>query len=240
VTLLPSLTYSAVEKISLPRPSDRLGLIESHASGKRVFDLGALDETAFEAKQSNGLWLHDRLCRVALEVVGVDNSVKVPADGLATAQNGRIVRADIFSLGNTVSAYGKPDLVVIGELIEHLPNTLGFLQSLKRCTELTGVDLVFSTPNACSWHNLLIGLVGRESMHKDHLQVYSYKTLRTLFDRAGIELLALHPYHVRFDEMIKQTRGAKRLSVKAFQAVVNGLENLSPILSGGWVGVARL
>jgi hypothetical protein len=237
---LPPLAYSALERIPLSRPGDRLGLIESHASGKRVFDLGALDETAFEAKQSNGRWLHDRLCRVALEVVGIDNSTKVPAEGLVTAKNGRIVRADIFSLGSAVSAYGKPDLVVVGELIEHLPDTLGFLQSLKRCTDLTGAELVFSTPNACSWHNLLIGLTGRESMHQDHLQIYSYKTLRTLFNRAGIDLLTLHPYHVRFDEMIEQTHGVTRLSVKAFQAMVNGLEKLSPILSGGWVGVARL
>lgn len=237
---MPPLAYSALERVPLRRPVDRVAQIERRAAGKRVFDLGALDETAFESKQDNGRWLHARLCRVAREVIGMDNSPKVPRNGLVTAANGRIINADIYSLERMVELHGAPDVIIAGELIEHLPDTLGFLQSLRRCRALEGVELVFSTPNACCWHNILIGLLKRESTHQDHLQVYSYKTLRTLFDRAGIDLIALDPYYARFDEMIEQARGVKRLATKGFQAVVNTLEWLTPMLGGGWVGVARL
>ena len=234
------LNYTALEPISVPRPRDRLKQIEALAWDKRVFDLGALDETAYTSKQDNGRWLHARLCAVAREVVGIDNSALVPPEGLQTRPNGRIVNADIFALSSSVALYGRPDLIVAGELIEHLPDTLAFLRSLKGSPELAGVEFAFSTPNACSWHNIAIGLLGRESTHQDHLQIYSYKTLRTLFDRAGVELLSLQPYGARFDEMIERTGGANRVAVKGFQATINALEWVTPVLSAGWVGIARI
>lgn len=237
---MQQLTYTALEGLRVPRPRDRLEQIVTLARDKRVFDLGALDETAYASKQDNGRWLHARLCAVAREVVGIDNSSLVPPEGLQTRPNGRIVNADIFALSSSVALYGRPDLVVAGELIEHLPDTLAFLRSLKASPELAGVEFVFSTPNACSWHNVAIGLVGRESTHQDHLQIYSYKTLRTLFDRAGVELQSLQPYGARFDEMIERSGGVARAAVKGFQATINALEWVTPVLSAGWVGVARI
>lgn len=237
---MQALSYSALEAIPIARPRDRLDQIVRHARGKRIFDLGALDETAYASKQDNDRWLHARLCVVAENVIGIDNSALVPLEGLQTAANGRIVNADIFDLSAVVGLYGKPDLIVAGELIEHLPDTLGFLRSLQACEAIRGAEFVFSTPNACSWHNALIGLAGRESTHPDHLQIYSYKTLRTLFDRADIQLNSLDPYHVRFDEMIENSTGAKRLAVRGFQSGTQLLELVAPMLSAGWVGAARL
>ena len=234
------LEYIALERVRVPRPVDRLSFIQRKAVGKRVFDLGALDETAFASKQDRGNWLHAKLGLHAENVVGIDNSKLLPSDGLVTGPASRIIRADIFRLDPVIEAYGRPDLIVAGELIEHLPDTLGFLHSLKRNEGLRGVEFVFSTPNACCWHNGFVGLAGMESMHVDHLQIYSYKTLRTLFGNAGIELEELVPYHARFYEMIEGASGAKRLAVGAFQRVVNTLEFLTPMLSAGWVGVARL
>lgn len=234
------LQYTALEAIRVPRPVDRLAFLESQVAGKRIFDLGALDETAFASKRDTDQWLHARLCARAAQVVGIDNSALVPDGGLDTVHGGRIIRADILDLNPVIDAHGVPDVIVAGELVEHLPDTSAFLASLRANARLRGAALVFSTPNACCWHNLLIGLAGRESMHVDHLQVYSYKTLRTLFARAGIELVELVPCHARFPEMLEAATGLKRASVAAFQRVVNALEFVSPLLSAGWVGVARL
>ena len=237
---MQKLSYTALEPIRVPRPVDRLECIEQKARGKVVFDLGALDETALESKKERGSWLHARLCGSAKRVVGIDNSALLPTEGLETASNGKIVHADIYDLSPVVEKFGRPDIVVVGELIEHLPDTLGWLRSVKQNSALTGVELIFSTPNACSWHNLLIGLTGRESTHPDHLQIYSYKTLRTLFDRAEIELGQLIPYHARFDEMLEAAKGLKRQAVRFFQKGVNVAEYCAPALSAGWIGVARI
>ena len=237
---MQTLHYSALERLAVQKPVDRVDFIASIAHGKRVFDLGALDETAVDAKQDTDNWLHARLCNVGEEVVGVDNSTLVPEGGLQTASNGRIIKGDIFRLNEVVSAWWKPDIVVAGELLEHLPDTHAFLASLRNAEGLRGAKFVFSTPNACAWHNALIGIFGRESMHRDHLQIYSYKTLRTLFERAGVELQELRPYHARFPEMVASSKGIRRIGVTGFEKLVNGLESFSPMMSAGWIGVATL
>lgn len=237
---LSAIRYTALEKVGLRRPVDRLDFLAAKVEGKAVFDLGALDETALDAKMEGSSWLHARLCASARSVVGIDNSPRLPAGGLDTGQGGRIIHADIFDLDPVIARYGRPDVIVAGELIEHLPDTTRFLESLQRNSQLRGVEFVFSTPNACCWHNALVGLASRESMHQDHLQVYSYKTLRTLFARTSIDLRELVPYHARFPEMISGTTGLKSLGVRGFQGMVNALESLTPILAAGWIGVARL
>jgi hypothetical protein len=180
------------------------------------------------------------LCTTASSVVGVDNSPLLPAQGIDTPNGGRIVHADIFDLAPLVERHGRPDVVVAGELIEHLPDMLGFLRSLAECVSLAGSEFIFSTPNACCWHNVVVGLTGRESTHKDHLQIYSYKTLRTLFDRAGVELTELIPYQVSFQEMISGSGRMGRLGVRIAERTIHALEWATPTLSAGWIGVARL
>lgn len=234
------LSYAALEGLELLRPVRRLDFLAQQVHGKRVFDLGALDETAVDAKRDSGQWLHARLCSSAASVVGIDNSAALPEEGLTTDNGGRIIRGDIFDLSPVIARYGVPDVIVAGELIEHLPDTTLFLRSLAENTDLKGVELIFSTPNACCWHNWFVGIAGRESMHKDHLQVYSYKTLRTLFARAEIDLVALVPCRASFYEMIDSASPMGRLTVTAFQAVINTLEFATPALSAGWIGVARL
>lgn len=237
---LQPLEYTALEKIRIRRPVDRLGFLEEQVSGKRVFDLGALDETAYASKLASDNWLHARLCMRAASVIGIDNSRLVPDEGLDTPHGGRIIRADISELDSILETYGVPDVIVAGELIEHLPDTVAFLASLRANPRLDGVEFVFSTPNAACWHNMLVGLIGRESMHVDHLQVYSYKVLRTIFSRADVELLELLPCYARFPEMIGSSTGIRRAGAAAFQRLVNILEFATPLLSAGWVGVARL
>lgn len=237
---MQALQYRALERIRTPRPVDRVKTLSGWALGKRILDLGALDETALEQKQGNGRWLHAELCGSAREVLGIDNSEKLPVEGLVTAPNGRIIKGDIFDLGGVLEEFGTLDALVAGELIEHLPDTLGWLLSLRGNRRLSGVELMFSTPNACSWYNAIVGVAGCESTHQDHLQVYSYKTLRTLFDRSGLDLLELTPYHARFDEMRESSGAVGRVAVTLFQGGVNVLESVFPMLSGGWLGRARI
>lgn len=238
-TLQP-LAYTALERIRLPRPVDRLDWIAAQASGKFVFDLGALDETAYEKKQHADTWLHARLSKSAKRVIGLDNSRLVPAEGLDTGANSRIVNRNIFDLGSVIDEFGAPDLVVAGELIEHLPDVGAFLASLRAVEGLHDTTFVMSTPNACAWHNWMIGLASMESTHQDHLAIYSYKVLRTLFERNGFEVLQLQPYHARFHEMLATSTGLANVATRLFQGTVGICETIAPIMSGGWIIVSRI
>ena len=232
----PQLNYTPLERLNVARPVDRIEFIARACEGFRVLDLGAMDETAWAAKRGRGTWLHEEIASLALSVDGIDNSASVPAEGLPTGPNSTIRRGDITDPDLLVAALAySPDVVVIGELIEHLENPLQFLKRLAAIERLAGRTLILSTPNATALHNVLVGLAQRESTHEDHLCIFSYKTLATLCSRAGFREWEIIPYYARFTEMQERHSGALRLAVRATQHLVNLLEWLFPLLSFGYI-----
>jgi hypothetical protein len=237
----PHLRYTPLERIAVVRPVDRVAFIALNCVGHRVLDLGAMDETAWAAKQGRGTWLHEEISRKALRVDGVDSSAQIPVEGLRTAPNATIWRGDITDPKGLVAALqDTPDVVVAGELIEHLENPLQFLKQLAAINCLSGKILILSTPNATALHNILVGLVRRESTHHDHLCILSYKTLATLCTRAGFLEWEIIPYYARFTEMHDRQSGLSRLAVRFAERLINALEWMFPLLSFGYIVRVRL
>jgi hypothetical protein len=235
------LNYTPLERLKVARPVDRIEFIARACEGLRVLDLGAMDETAWAAKRGRGTWLHEVIGSSARAVDGIDNSTLVPAEGLRTGPNSTIRRGDMTDPDLLVAALAHaPDVVVIGELIEHLENPLQFLKRLAAIERLAGRTLFLSTPNATALHNVLIGLAQRESTHQDHLCIFSYKTLATLCTRAGFREWEIIPYYSRFTEMQERHSGALRLAVLATEHLVNLFEWLFPLLSFGYIVRIRL
>jgi hypothetical protein len=235
------LKYTPLERLKVARPVDRIEFIAHACAGFRVLDLGAMDETAWTAKRGCGTWLHEEIGGSALAVDGIDNSALIPAEGLRTGPNSTIRSGDITDPDLLVAALAHaPDVVVIGELIEHLENPLQLLKRLAAIERLAGRTLILSTPNATALHNVLVGLAQRESTHQDHLCIFSYKTLATLCTRAGFREWDIIPYYSRFTEMQERHPGVLRLAVRATQRLVNLFEWLFPLLSFGYIVRIRL
>ena len=76
------------------------------------------------------------------------------------------------------------DLVVAGEVIEHLDAPGPFLRAMRVLTRPDG-RLVLTTPNAYRVLNFLAPLSGAELVHPDHTAWHSPRTLRTLLERNG-------------------------------------------------------
>lgn len=234
----PSLRYLPLERLRLGATVARLPYLVERCRGRRVLDLGGYDETAL-AKQDTEHWLHGRIAAVAAEVLGIDSATALPPEGVRTGPRSRIVRGDVAALTRDQLDGRDFDVIVAGELIEHLPDTLAFFRQLRAL--FPGKEFLATTPNATALSNVLLGCLARESNHPDHLQVYSYKTLNTLCLRAGFEAWELRTYHVYFTEMALRSRGVRRLAVGAAEKLVNLGESLFPLLAGGLVlDVARL
>ena len=236
---MQQLEYTAFERLRCPRPVDKLDWVAEHCKDKRVLDLGAYDETAIELKEGTDWWLHGRLSKVASAVVGVDNSPLLPPSGVETSETSRIVPGDILHL-DVVPLDEKPDVVVAGELIEHVPDALQFLGSLRSDRRLDGATAVFTTPNASAFYNVVLGVFGRESTHHDHVAIHSYKTLNTLCRKAGFREWELMPYHSRFSELVLRSSRPVRMGVLGFERFVNAVEYAFPLLAGGWILVVGL
>lgn len=234
------LRYHPLEKLPVARPVERLDYVAARCAGLRVLDLGALDETVVGRPQhSSWKWLHGEVAKSASEVLGVDASDELRDKGeIRTGHGTRIVYGRVEALDDVVRDF-RPDLVLAGELIEHTPDTLGWLARLGELAP--GVRLVATTPNATSILNILLAFARRENQHEDHLHTYSYKTLATMARRLGLEDAKLTPYYYHSE----QFRGrVPSLVVPAIVAVdylvLMPLQWLFPLTAFGFILEGRL
>jgi SAM-dependent methyltransferase len=226
------LAYTPLEKLVVARPVERIAFIRDRCAGQSVLDLGCFDETA-QSKRETTYWLHGAIAEVAGSVVGVDCSPALPVGGIETGPHSRILPGDVMKLGETLPADTTFDVIVAGELVEHVADAQGFFAMLKG--QFPGRELIVSTPNATSLSNVLLGMSGRESNHPDHTQIYSYKTLNTLCRRAGFDDWQIIPYYVRYTEMMLSASSSRRVVVRAAERAVNLAEAAFPMLAGGLI-----
>lgn len=226
------LTYETLERIAVSRPVERVAFIAEQCRGKHVLDIGCLDETALEKRETDD-WLHRRIGVVATAVIGIDSSDRLPEDGLVTGSNSRILRGNGVEPDITAADARKIDIIVAGEFIEHIDNPLAFLSNMKRL--FPGRMLVISTPNGACFSNALLALIGAEAQHPDHLLTSTYKTLNTLCRRAGCSDWQIIPYRFYAAEMLLQSRGLKRMLVKIVEQGIRGVEWLFPLRSFGYI-----
>lgn len=226
------LKYETLERITLSQPVERVGFIAEFCRGKRVLDIGCLDETAM-LKQNTGHWLHRRISDVATDVIGIDNSETLPDCGLVTGPNARIFRGNGVDPDLDQFDGRSIEVIVAGEFIEHLESPMTFLRNMRR--HFPGRELIFSTPNGAAFANALLGTIGREAQHPDHLLTSTYKTLNTLCLRSGCEAWQITPYRFYATEMLLQLTGIKHLSVRCVEQLIRVVEQLFPLRSFGYV-----
>jgi SAM-dependent methyltransferase len=176
-------------------PVDRRRLILDLCQGRRVIHLGFTDERQTEAKLRDGRWLHAGLAEVSAEVVGLDVDAVGVEQAKAAGYEAYVVDVqDPLALAELSLA--PADVVVAGEIIEHLESPGSFLRAV---TPLLKVDgrLVVTTPNAYRLPGFLAPVLGQELIHPDHVGIHSIHTLRLLGARCGYRVDRLGYYQNR-------------------------------------------
>lgn len=226
------LTYDSLERLRVQRPVDRLSYVASLCCENVVLDIGCLDETAL-VKRDTKYWLHGRLSATARQVIGIDASASIPAEGIRTGPHSTIFRGDGTNPSLSDAQSRSIDMIVAGEFLEHIEDPLVFLRNVKR--RFGGKEMILTTPNGVGFANTFLGVFGREAQHPDHTQIYTYKILHTLCVRAGFASWDILPYRFSASEMILQSRGLKRWAAISVQAGIRLVERAFPLLSFGYV-----
>lgn len=229
-----SLTYATFERLRVPRPVDRLDYIAEACRGRSVVDIGGLDETSLQ-KRDTKHWLHGRLAEVATHVVGIDSSEKVPPEGISTSPRSKIVRGDAMAVASV--DVGIVDVIVAGEFIEHVEHPLQFLRNMR--SRFPCSELIISTPNGASFSNTVMALISRESQHPDHLHCYTFKTLHTLFSRSGYSEWEIIPYRFYATELLLASSVPVRMVVMAVERVIRAFGWMFPLTSLGYIVWAK-
>jgi 2-polyprenyl-3-methyl-5-hydroxy-6-metoxy-1,4-benzoquinol methylase len=160
---------------------DRITYLCNLVRGRRILDVGVV-EHLLDASSSER-WLHGKLCEVAEKCVGVDVLTKELEQ----------LRLRGYDVRNVDLAHGPLDetfdIIVMGEIIEHIDQPGSLLRNAAMMLEEGGV-LVLTTPNP--WYvnviikNLLDTTPFTDSV--DHVSWYDASTLYEIGQRCGLQL----------------------------------------------------
>ena len=166
-----------LENAHRPLIKDRTARLVGLAQGRSVLDIGVVEHGI--ASESNSRWLHAHLRQVADRCVGLDI---LEADVAALSERGYDVRVHDL----TSAPYGESfDLVVAGELIEHLGNPEEFLRHAA-VSVATGGRMVVTTPNPYQVHRAVKFFRGRFPDSVDHVNSFTASQMAELVGRAGL------------------------------------------------------
>jgi len=157
---------------------DREQFILEHCTGKRVLEFGASGP------------LHNAILKVAARVYGVD---RVPGDHVIAFDLDDVTMQCLPPTTDGHDPYTfdhvpypetiEFDVVVCGEILEHLANPGWFLTRLHK--QFSSVPTIITVPNAFSDVARKHLANGTENVNRDHVCWYSFRTLKTLLGRAG-------------------------------------------------------
>lgn len=175
---------------------DKEAAILNAARGLKVLHLGcvgfadpALRAKAFadpeSARRVAEASLHGALCRVC-EAWGIDFCEEAIAAFKRLGIFSRLFYGNAEKLED-VSLSEKFDLVVVGDLVEHLSNPGLMLEGIKRfCMRETRI--ILTTPHAMGLPNYLRFLLGRSDDGPEHVMTFTAKHLENLLKRHGYEV----------------------------------------------------
>ena len=229
-----------VHRLPPARLVDRFAFLTYLARGRRVVHVGFVDTGCQELNQSADAWLHEHLAASARSIVGLD----VDEAGVEHAR-GRGYEAYAVDCRDAaaIRTLGLPpaDIVVAGEVIEHLDDCGPFLDGLHALVEPGGL-LALSTPNGASLTNAAAALANLEVNHPDHVTSFTSHTLDTMLERHRWTPVQ----HAVFTYQVKSSNDGtlrSRLLVSGARGIL-GIERMlarlgSPYLAGGLIVVAR-
>ena len=177
---------------SFKSSTERNRIIINHCKDKSVLHLGATDAPFTEIKYKDDLLLHTQIMNVASTIRGID--IDQPSiDFLASKGINNIEEFDMNLLGQLNF---QPDVIVFGEIIEHLQNLQTALQNLKSIMK-PDTTIIISTPNLFYILNFLIVLLqNRECIHEDHKTGFTYGSLRQLLEANELNIEAFYFTHL--------------------------------------------
>ena len=212
----------------------RLDIITEMCAGKRVLHLGCTNAPYTQEAIKSDMLLHFELEKIAADLWGIDADhaglETLRAHGSKQVIFGDLERLDQVDLNQTF------DIIVAGEIIEHLNNPGLFLGGVKRFMD-SGAILLLTTINAyCGMRFLWYGVRGKrgrvEFVHPDHVAYYSYSTLKLLIERHG-----LRAQNFLFYDIGSEHRRHNRWFLNALNDV---FVKLAPQWSDGVIVVCRL
>ena len=211
-----------VHHLPKARVVDRIAYLTEAVRDRRAVHVGFVDNGCWSYHEQFDSWLHAHLDRASSGLVGLD------LDGAGVEQargHGFEAYAVDCSDAEAVGRLGldPAEVVIAGEIIEHLDDSGSFLDGLHALCRPDG-RLVVTTPNSSGLLFAAAAVGGYEVNHPDHITLYSCYTLTNLMERHGWEVTQVATYVAVLKEF-ENLQGRMRLLGLGAKAVL-GAEKL--------------
>lgn len=212
---------------------DRVDFIKNACKEKKVLHLGCTNYPYTKDSIEKNMLLHFDLEKISNELFGFDYDQE-GLDILAEYGVKNLFQADLEKL-ELVQTDEKFDVIIAGEIIEHLNNPGVFLQGIKRFMT-SETNLIVTTINTYSALRFAIyGLRGKggrnEPVHPDHVAYYSYKTLSLILERHNLSVSKFCFYDLGEEH--------KKNNPWYYNLISNLGVKFTPHLSDGIIAVSR-
>lgn len=167
----------------------RVDYIINVCKGKAVLHVGCADAPNTRNQLDNATLLHSKIESVASIQYGIDlnpEGIQILKD--AGYKNLAIANIEEIAQNNP---FGKQefDVILAGEVIEHLSNPGLFLDAIRPLLKKPSSRLVLTTINAYSAYRFVYALLtGGEMVHPEHVYYFSFSTIKRLLSQHGYEI----------------------------------------------------
>jgi 2-polyprenyl-3-methyl-5-hydroxy-6-metoxy-1,4-benzoquinol methylase len=218
--------------------ADREAFLLDAVRGKKVLSIGLggysdIRSYSFNLKtQDLSRTLSGRLAAAAESATFLDlsqDAILAFKPTVSAAYYEQDVTADLGTWPEELRAL-EFDVIILGEVLEHLDNPGAALRNLSRLLTASGV-LIVTVPNAFSMSGIVKMFMGVENTHPEHTCHYSYLTIQRLFSMSKMKLVHLQWYSWT------KPRPANPLRA-ALQFLSHAISRLMPQLSHGIIVVA--
>jgi len=170
----------------------RIRWISEYCSGKKVLHIGCADVGLTEIRVKKGELLHAKLTDLCEGVIGVD----VNQEGIQKLKEFGFDNVAVHDITTSAPAVielleqqiKSCDIILCAEVIEHVQNVTDFLVGVREIAARFDSEVIISTPNAFNIRGFLGIIRGVEIVHSDHKCYFSWKTLDTLLNQAGLRI----------------------------------------------------
>jgi hypothetical protein len=168
---------------------DRLTLLSARVRGQTVVHVGCADHVELiRGKMERRVWLHQLLCESAKRCVGVDinpRAISYLRDelGLKDVYCADVTRDEMSFLHGQ-----RWDILVLGEVLEHIGDPMSFLRAIARSFAGRAERILLTVPNALSWGNIRAAMRHQECVNTDHKFWFTPYTLGALLTGAGMNV----------------------------------------------------
>lgn len=224
-------------KFNFPKAKiiDKIPFFQEICKGKTVLHLGCTDHLELiDFRISQDKHVHYEVLKTASQIHGIDLN-KESIDYLHKKYGmNNLFEYDITSSEKPDYLLDTYDIVIIPEILEHIENVKDFLLGVKKFLNEKSL-LIISVPNVHRLNNFLTVLRGYEMVNPDHVNYYSYMTLKGLLEKLefSINEWYIYIYGVSHRPFLKY-------GVRWFQSIVKSiLIEITPWFGDGIVVVAK-